>query len=112
MSVNPTQRHYRIAYLSFKKFNFTVISHAALILFPGLGRHYQSVYYKTALSLDASQDSACFNFSECVRMCDLEESCHYVDRANHCAEFCFVLKVLARFRHHLRTLGLVVKILR
>lgn len=63
MSVDPAHRHYRIVNLGFKKFNFAIVSHAALILLTGLGRHNQSVDYKTALSLYASQDGARFYFS-------------------------------------------------
>ena len=111
MSVDPTQCHYRIANLSFKKFNFTIISHTTLILLPSLRRHNQSVDNKTTLSLNSSQNSACFNKSECVRMCDLKESSNYINRAYDCAKFGFVLKVLTRLRYDLLTLSLIIKVL-
>lgn len=112
MSVDPTQRHYRVADLSFKKFNLTIISHTTLILLPSLRRNNQSVDNKATLSLNSSQDSACFNKSGCVGMCDLKERCNYVNRAYDCAKFGFVLKVLTRLGNDLWTLGLVVGRLR
>jgi len=85
MSVDPAYGHYRIVNLGFEKFNFAIISHAALILLSSLLRHNQSVDYKTAVSLYASEDRAGFYFCGCVWMCDLEKSCDYVDWANNCA---------------------------
>lgn len=96
MSVDPTERHYRVANLSFEKFNLTIISHTTLILLASLRWNNQSVDNKTALLLNSSQDSACFYKSKCVGMCDLKESCNYVNWAYNSAKFGFVLKVLTR----------------